>query len=204
MKAAVTTVEEDLARNGEKLLSKCVTLLSRNYAPWIEDSPDLMADGVQEYQELVFQIRWSVEIGCLDILLETSLLSSYLVMPLVGHLEQAFHIFGYFKAHPKRKLVFDPAHPSINKNRFHQCNWMDFYRDDKKEIPGNIPVARGILMSMHCFADANHVGDTCTRQSHTGMLFFCNSALIIWFSKRHNSVEASTFGSEFTVMNNAV
>ena len=30
------------------------------------------------------------------------------------HLDQAFHIFGYLKAHPKRKLVFDPAHPAIN------------------------------------------------------------------------------------------
>jgi hypothetical protein len=36
------------------------------------------------------------------------------------------------------------------------------------------------------------------------MLLFCNSAPTIWFSKRQNSVEASTFGSEFTAMKNAV
>ncbi len=33
---------------------------------------------------------------------------------------------------------------------------------------------------------------------------FCNRAPVIWFSKRQNSVEASTFGSEFTAMKNAI
>ena len=62
MKAAVTNVEEDLARSGNILLLKCVTPLSRNYAPWLEDSIELMSDGVQRYQELVVQIRWAVDI----------------------------------------------------------------------------------------------------------------------------------------------
>ena len=73
-----------------------------------------MADSVQRYQEIVGQLRWAVYIGRLDILLEVLLLLSYLAMPRVGHLEQAFHIFRYLKSHPKRKLGFDLAHPSIN------------------------------------------------------------------------------------------
>ena len=59
-------------------------------------------------------------------------------------------------------------------------------------------------MSMHCFVDANHAGDTETRQSQTGILLFFNSVPIIWFIKRQNSVESSTFGSEFDVMKNSV
>jgi hypothetical protein len=35
-----------------------------------------------------------------------SLLSSYLAMPRAGHLEQAIHVFGYLKTHPKTKLAF--------------------------------------------------------------------------------------------------
>jgi hypothetical protein len=136
--------------------------------------------------------------------LETSLLSSYLAMPRVGHLEQAIHIFGYLKTHPKRKLAFDPAHPAINENRFQKCDWTEFYRDASEAIPGNMPAPRGNCMSTHCFVDANHAGDTETRRSQTGILLFCNSAPTIWFSKRQNSVEASTFGSEFTAMKNAV
>ena len=58
-------------------------------------------------------------------------------------------------------------------------------------------------MLTHCFVDANHAGDTDTRQYHTGIILFCNSAPIIWFRKRQNSVEAWTFGSELTAMNNS-
>ena len=36
------------------------------------------------------------------------------------------------------------------------------------------------------------------------MLIFCNRAPILWFRKRQNSVESSTFGSEFTALKNAV
>ena len=107
--------------SGKIFPSKCVTPLSKKYAPWLEDSPEMVVDRVQRYQELIGDIIWSLEIGCLDILLEMSLLSRCLVMPRVGHLEQVFHIFGYLKAHPKRKLGFDLAHPAINKNRFQQC-----------------------------------------------------------------------------------
>ena len=59
-------------------------------------------------------------------------------------------------------------------------------------------------MSTHCFVNANHAGDTETRRSQTGILLFCSKALTMWFSKRQNSVEASTFGSEFTAMKNTV
>ena len=184
--------------------SKCITLISSNYAPWLKDSPELLSGGVQQFQNLIGQIRWAVEFKRLDILLKTLLLSSYLVMPWVGHLDQAFHIFGYFKAHLKKKLGFNPAHPDIDENRFHQCDWTEFYRDSKESIPGNIPVARGNFMSTHCFIDANHAGDTETRQSQTGTLLFCISAPIIWFGKRQISVEASTFGLKFTVKKNEV
>jgi hypothetical protein len=122
VKAAVINVEEDLAKQGRRLPPKCVTPFSSNYAPWLEASPELKANGVQRFQELIGQLCWAVEIGCVDILLETLLLSSYLTMPRVGHLEQALHIFGYLKTHPKRKLAFDPAHPAINENRFQKCD----------------------------------------------------------------------------------
>jgi hypothetical protein len=46
---------------------------------------------------------------------------------------------------------------------------------------------------VHCFVDANHAGNAEMRWSQTGILLFCNMAPIIWFSKRQNSVEASTF-----------
>jgi hypothetical protein len=59
VKAAVTNVEEDLAKHGKRLPSKCVTPFSCNYAPWLEKTPELKADGVQRFQELIGQLRWN-------------------------------------------------------------------------------------------------------------------------------------------------
>ena len=178
------TIKIENDQEWDNISSKLVTPLLRNYASSLEDSPDLMADGVQRYQELISQIIWAVEIRCIYILLETSLLLSYILMPQVGHLEQALHIFGYLKANPKSKLGFNPAHPTINENRFQQCDWNEFYRNSEETSPGNIPVLRDKFMLTHFFVDANYAGDTETRQSHTGILFFCNRAPIIWFSNR--------------------
>ena len=67
-----------------------------------------------------------------------------------------------------------------------------------------MPRPRGKTLSTHCFVYASHDGDKVTRRSMTGILIFVNRAPIIWHSKRHNCVETSTFGSEFTAMKNAV
>ena len=43
-----------------------------------------------------------------------------------------------------------------------------------------------------------------THRLQTGILIFLNSAPIVWYSKRQNTVETSTFGSEFIAMQSAV
>ena len=55
-----------------------------------------------------------------------------------------------------------------------------------------------------CFVDADHAGNLVTRRSHSGIIIFCNRAPIIWYSKRQNTVETSTFGSEFVAARIAV
>ena len=50
----------------------------------------------------------------------------------------------------------------------------------------------------------DHAGNTVTRRSQTGLLWFVNCAPIVWYSKRQNTVETSTFGSEFIAMKTAV
>ena len=55
-------------------------------------------------------------------------------------------------------------------------------------------------MQINCFVDADHAGNRVTRRSHTGIIMYCNTAPIIWYSKRQNTVESSTFGSEFVAL----
>ena len=40
------------------------------------------------YQNLIGVLRWLIELGRIDVLLEVSLLSQYLAAPRIGHLQQ--------------------------------------------------------------------------------------------------------------------
>ena len=57
---------------------------------------------------------------------------------------------------------------------------------------------------MTCFVDADHDGCCVMHRSNTGVLILLNKALIIWYSKRQNTMETSTFGLEFIAMKTAV
>jgi hypothetical protein len=83
-------------------------------------------------------------------------------------------------------------------------DWHAFYPVAKEALPLNAPEPRGKPMTMTCFVDADHAGNCVTRRSHTGIIIFCNRAPIIWFSKRQNTVETSSFGSEFVAARIAV
>ena len=78
--------------------------MSTSYHPIEDVTKELNVGGVQFYQELIGILQWAVEIGRVDILLEVSLLSSHLDLPRIEHLHAVYHIFGYLKQVPKRKL----------------------------------------------------------------------------------------------------
>ena len=204
IKAAVENVEQELARANQRLPSKCRTPMTVGYRPERDVSAELTSEGTQRYQELIGVLRWAAELGCVDILLETAMLSTYMALPRKGHMEQVYHVFGYLKTHSKRCLFFDPRHPDIDEHAFSNYEWYDFYRDASEQIPNDMPPPRGHAVSTHCFVDADHAPNTVTRRSQTGILIFLNRAPIVWYSKRQNAVESSTFGSEFIAMRMAV
>ena len=63
----------------------------------------------------------------------------------------------------------------------------------KHRIPE--PLARPV--SAIAYVDASHAANKVTRRSHTGFIIFINKSSIVWYSKRQNTVEVSTFSSEF-------
>ena len=204
VKSAIQNIEETLQKTGQQLPSKCKTPLVCGYHPELDVTPGLKTDGLQQYQELIGILRWAVELGRVDILMETSMMSTHLATPRRGHLEQVHHIFGYLKERPKRKLFFDPQHLELDERSFTTYDWYDFYRDAKEPVPGDMPAPRGQTVSTHCFVDSDIAANPVTRHSQTGLLLFVNRAPVTWFSRRQHTVETSTFGSEFITMKTAV
>lgn len=158
--------------------------MSGDYKPELDAAPELKANGVQCYQELIGALRWAVEIGRVDALHEVSLMSSHLALPRQGHLEQAFHMLTHLKEHKKLRLMFDCDHPQISSNKFKSYDWFDFYGNIKEDVPHDMPEARELAVSASVFVNADLAGDKRSRRSQTGTLIFCDKAPMHWHSKR--------------------
>jgi hypothetical protein len=204
VREAIANVETELQLADRQLPTGKSTLtpLKSGYRPELDFSPVLNDTDANYFQNLIGVLRWAVELGRLDIYLEVALLSAYNAQPREGHLEAVFHMFAYLKKHPRSQIVFDDTYPDFGEKRkdienADDLDWTPFYGDVKEQLPPNAPAARGRELTMTCYVDADHAGNTVTRRSHTGVLIFLNRAPITWYSKRQTTVETSTFGSEF-------
>ena len=93
--------------------------------------------------------------------------------------------------------------PIIDETKYQRKDWSSSefgHVEGKRELPPNMPEPRGLGFTVRAKVDADHASDTVTRRSRTGFLVYINSALVYWFSKKQNSCETSSFGSEFTAM----
>ena len=135
IKEALENVEQELARANQRLPSKCRPPMTVGYHPEHDVSAELTSEGTQRYQELIGVLRLAAELGCVDILLETAMLSTYMALPRKGHMEQVYHVFGYLKTHSKSRLLFDPRHPDIDERAFSCYEWYDFYRGGMLCLP---------------------------------------------------------------------
>ena len=203
IKRAVAEVERNLEEVGQKLSTKVETPLSSGYRPELDMSRELDARKLNYYQGLIGVLRWICELGRVDILFATSVMSSYLASPREGHLEQVLHIFAYLRKYDRSSLVFNDIEPEFDDDQFRDADWKDMYPDAQEPIPPNAPEARGMHVNTTCFVDADHAGCRMTRRSHTGFIIFVNKAPIMWWSKRQNTVESSTFGSEYVALGQA-
>jgi hypothetical protein len=200
VKRAVTEVERELSYVGKQLHKKAVTPMASGYRPELDNTPELDEKRASYYASLMGVLRWCIELGRIDIIVDVGLLARFQANPRQGHLEQMFHVFAYLKRHNRSALVFDWTEPEFDTTQFRECDWKEYYPGAAEAIPDNMPEPRGRSVTSTCFVDADHAGCRLTRRSHSGVLIFVNRAPIIWFSKRQATVESSTFGSESVAM----
>jgi hypothetical protein len=202
VQAAVRNIETELKAKGLILPTRADTPLSSNYRPEIDVTPELNPKDASSYQSHIGVLRWIVELGRVDICCEVSMLSSHLALPREGHLSQVYRTFAYLKKYHNTEMVFDPSEPTIDRSDFERRDWstseMGFSL--KEELPDNMPVPRGLGFTMRAFVDADHATDSMTRKSRSGFIVYLNSAPVYWMSKKQNSVETSSHGSEFHAM----
>ena len=87
---AVKNVEEYRDRVGLKLLKKAKSPWPSNYRPEINIPPELTStQAASYYQSLISILHWIVELGQIDLSMETSAFASMMAMPRQGIFQRA-------------------------------------------------------------------------------------------------------------------
>ena len=121
VQSSIKNVEEYIGKSENshlKILSKAETPLTTSYRPELDVSPELTPQDSAYYQSLIGMLWWIVELGRIDICLEVSMMSSHLVMPRKGHLDQVLHIFVSLCKYHNTELVYDPSDPVVEQDVF--------------------------------------------------------------------------------------
>jgi hypothetical protein len=176
------------------------------YRPEIDVTKELDDESTQRFQQWIGVLRWAIELGRIDIMTEVSNLSCHLCMPREGHLDAVYRIFRYLQKNLTKnpgRIAFDPRMVNTQQeceDSGSHVHWEEFYPGAKEPIPPDMPEPLGNPVEVSAYVDANHAGNLLNRRSHTGILIYVNNAPIIWYSKRQNTVESSSFGSEFVAL----
>lgn len=206
VKAAIQVVRDLLTEDGREL--KCGKQgqgqhhgpMPISYRPELDATNHCDEEHASQFRQIIGILRWAIELGRIDILTEVSMLSQYQADPREGHLEALYWIMNYLSRFPMQRLVLNHTMPQIDDSVFVNGDWTDFYGDVVEEDPPHMPRPLGNPVTISCFVDSDHAGNKVTRRSHSGIFILLNNAPVVVFSKRQNTCESSTYGSELVAM----
>jgi Reverse transcriptase (RNA-dependent DNA polymerase) len=198
---ALDTIEERFGKLESLFKYTPNTPAPTNFHPEIDDSDFLDEDGTTLYQSYIGILRWAIELGRIDLAHFGSTMAKFSVTPREGHLTALIRGFTYVKKHLQSRIIIDPKPRPWEDLSWTSKDWSKFYPDIHGEIiPPDMPEPRGKPVQINFFCDAAHATDLVTRRSSTGILFYINGTPINWYAKRQNTIESSTFGSEFVAL----
>ena len=169
LKEALRIVQDIMKESGMKVRGRGNQLYSTlTYHPELDVIPFCDPDQHDLFQALVGMLRCLIELVRIDVLLETTQLSSYLLSPRMGHLMQAIHIFHYLEMHDSSWMPMDPNKldieykgPQKNSAIARQIVMKRLYPDAAEEFPDNMPESRGKSVQINLYVDVDHAGNQC-------------------------------------------
>ena len=201
LQKAIPTIEERYGKLEEKFpKSKLGIPAATDYHPEIDNTKELSEEETNVYQSYIGILRWAVEIGRIDLAYTASTLAKFMASPREGHLVALLTVFAYIKKHMTSKIVVDCEKRDWSDIEWSSGDWSEFYPDAKEELPPNMPKPYGKSVQINLFVDVAHATCLVSRRSTTGIVIFINGTPVKWYSKRQNTIESSTFGSEFVAL----
>lgn len=169
------------------------------------DTSELLDDeGISKYQSIIGSLQWAITIGRLDIATAVMSLSSFRAAPRRGHLDRAKRVVCYLTRFDKAAIRIKTQMPDFTGVVNVKHDWESIYGNLSEVRPTDAPKPLGKPVVTASYVDANLMHDLLTGRSVTGILHFLNKTPIDWFSKKQNTVETSTYGSEFVAARTCV
>ena len=164
----------------------------------LDASPLLDEEGIAQYQSVIGSLQWAVSLGRFDIGVAVMTLSSFRVAPRKGHLDRAKRIVGYLVGMKHGCIRYRTEDVDLSDCKRSEFDWKGTpYKDAKEELPYNCPEPKGATVDTITYVDANLYHNMLTGRSVSGILHLLGKTPIDWFAKLQNTVETSTYGSEF-------
>ena len=196
-------------RNTTDKIEKLLGVKLKNYGspmetgdhPEVDDTDFLDGKNITIYQMMLGCAQWAITLGRYDVQYATNTLARFGAAPREGHRKRILRVFGYLKYNGKGRTMFDTEDPDVRNINFEENEWIDLYPDAKEAIPTYVPKAMNIKKVRVCIIlDASHASDLITRRSVTGFFIIIGRTITRWYSKRQNTVETSTYGSELVAL----
>ena len=194
-----------LADSYEKMFNEkpkpVVAPLEKGDHPELDLSDLCDENDVVKCQSLIGALQWTISLCRFDIAAAVMTMGRFRAAPRKGHLDRVKRIVGYLCKYPHGAIRFRTHIPSHAEfaDKMNDYDWMyAVYGNVNEELPDNMPTPKGKPVRTTTFVDANLMHDLTTGRSASGVLHMVNATPIEWFSKRQNTVETATYGSEFT------
>ena len=171
--------------------------LERGDHPELDTSDELDPEGIAIYQSLIGSVQWVVSLGRMDVQTAVMTMSGFRTAPREGHLTRVKRIIGYLSKMRHGGIRYRTERPDLSFVPEDGPDWSDTpYFDAYEELPDDAPTPLGKTVDTLTYIDANLYHDFTNGRSVTGTLHFLNKTPIDWYSKKQNTVETSTYGSE--------
>lgn len=105
------------------------TPMSTDYHPEIDDSRPLDDEDIQLYQSCIGMLRWSVELGRIDLAKVSGTMARFSALPRENHMITLLNIFSYCKKHLSPRIFFDHYKKDFDHIEWVSREWKDFYPD---------------------------------------------------------------------------
>ena len=130
-------------------------------------------------------LRWSTELGRIDILNEVSIVSQYQAATREVHMGEILQIFAFLYGKPRLTLYMDLVLPRLNYSvhKNYPSEFKEYYRDAEEDITQKMPRPGGRSVVMSSFVDVSHGANKVTKISNYGYVLFISRSPGKWMRK---------------------